>query len=316
MGYRNIYIKHALHMSYKHCSLILEKEDDVIEIPLEDIATILLEDHKTTITSALISELAKNYIVLIMCDKRYLPCSMMIPIHTYYRELKVFNQQLDAKKTMISQLWSFIVSSKIKNQMSVLEICKCDQKYIEMLKEICKKIKAGDKTNREAVAAKIFFHAMYGSTFIRNHNSEDAINMALNYGYSIMAAHMTRVLTLYGFHTMIGLHHDSKTNNFNLAYDFVEPFRSLVDLYVYKHKDEIFSPLSKEIRYDLINLTQETVILEGKNYSVQNAMEEIVLSFKKCLQKQNSSLLVLPSIKINEKDRDNELQIDESSSSI
>lgn len=312
MGYRNIYIRNAKHLSYRHCSLIIEKDNETIEISLEDIATILLEDHKTTITASLISELSKNYIVLITCDKRYLPCSLIIPMNMYYRELKVFNQQLETKKTVISQLWSLIISAKINNQISALEICKCNEERIDILKELRKDIKSGDKTNREAVAAKIFFNTMYGSTFTRNHNSEDELNMALNYGYSIMAANMTRILTMYGFHTMIGLHHDSKTNSFNLSYDFVEPFRAIVDIFVYQHKDELFIPLSKDIRYGLINLMQETVVINNKNYSIQNAMEEVVLSFKKCLDKQDSSFLILPSIKINETDIDNELQINES----
>lgn len=316
MGYRHIYIKKAKHLSCRHSCLIIQKEDNVIEVALEDIASIILEDRETTVTSALLAELASNYITIITCDKQFLPCSMTIPMNMHYRELKVFNMQLNVKRPVLSQIWSSIVAIKLENQIAAMTLCHCDETRIQAMITTKKEIKSGDKTNREAVGAKIFFTSLYGNTFTRNHNASDGINMALNYGYSIMASNITRILSMYGFHTMIGVHHDSKTNSYNLSYDFVEPFRAVVDMFVYNHRDDIYNPLSKEIRLGLIELLQESIMLNEKHYSIQNAMEEVIKSYIQCLDKQDSSFLVLPRIEYNETENNNKLQVNENSSFI
>lgn len=296
MGYRQLYIRKADKLSVIHHSLLIVNENKDLEIPLEDIASILLEDKQTVITSRLLSALSENYITLIVCNDRYQPNSISMPMYMHYKQLKVFYQQMDAKKPLLSQLWSSIIKAKIKNQIIVLESNKCDEERIQKLKAEVKQIQSGDKTNREAVCAKMFFNILYGSTFMRDHNGEDGINMALNYGYTILAAQITRVLTMYGFHTMLGIHHCSQQNNFNLSYDFVEPFRAVVDKYVYDHRDEFDISLNIQTRKDLIALLQESVIINDKRYSVQNAMEEMVLSYIKCLDNDDSSYLVTPNL--------------------
>lgn len=297
MTYRQIYIKSAEHLYYRESKLIVKnKEEKEIETPLEDIAVIILEDSTTTLTSRLLSAMAEYYIVLITCDKKFLPTSITMPLNHHYKQLEVFNLQITAKKTLNSQLWSKIITAKINYYIAIMEFFECDEERIKKMKSEVKEIKYGDKTNREAICARIFFSSLYGPNFIRNHTSCDGINAALNYGYSIMAAHISRLLTMYGFNTMIGIHHDSKTNSFNLSYDIVEPFRACVDKYVYEHLDELTSPLSRDIRKGLINLMESRIVCDGMYYSIRNAMEEVVKSYLQCLKNDDSKYLILPSM--------------------
>lgn len=296
MGYRQVYIRKARKLAVKHQSLLIVNDEQVLEIPLEDIASILLEDQQTVITSRLLSALSENYITMIICNERYQPSSISMPMYMHYRQLKVFYQQMEVKKPLLSQIWASIVRAKIINQITILELNKCSDEKIQKMKIEVKQIQSGDKTNREAVCAKLFFNTLYGSFFVRDHNGDDGINMALNYGYTIMAAQITRVLTMYGFHTMLGIHHCSQQNNFNLSYDFVEPFRAIVDKYVYDHKDELDSSLAIQTRKDLIALLQESVLINDKRHSVQNAIEEMVLSYIKCLDNDDSSFFVIPTL--------------------
>lgn len=149
MGYRQIYIKKAKHLSVKHESLIVHKDDTIIEVPLEDIASILLEDHTTTISTSLISELSNNYITLITCNKKFLPSSIIIPMHMHYRQLRVLKMQLNIKKPLESQLWAKIIKSKIQNQIIAMQLCKVNENAISYVKKHAKEIHSGDKTNRE-----------------------------------------------------------------------------------------------------------------------------------------------------------------------
>lgn len=171
-------------------------------------------------------------------------------------------------------------------------------------------MQSGDKTNREAIAAKIFFEAMYGNVFSRKRKSEDAVNAALNYGYSIIAGQVTRVLTMYGFNTNIGIHHESMNNSFNLRISVMILWNlsPVVDLYVYKHLNELDYPLPIAIRKELIELLQFKVKLNNKFYNLQFAIEETVKSYIKCLENDDSSLLCLPELTIDE----NENQEDDS----
>lgn len=297
MSFRQIYIRRAEKMSLRDNSLVVKNSEKEIVVPLEDIASILLEDQHTVITAHLLSALAEYYISLITCDQRHLPTSLTLPMNMHYKQLKVFYAQLNVKKPFNSQLWSNVIYHKINNQKTVIEMCSGDEEKIVKMNGYLKEIQSGDKTNREAIAAKVFFEAMYGSFFSRLRNSEDEVNMALNYGYSILIGQMSRVLTMYGFNTNIGIHHRSQTNSFNLGCDFVEPFRPLVDMYVYRNLDRLMVPLSIEIRKDLIDLLHEKVCIKNKMYNVQFAMEEVVLSYIKCIENDDSSFIVLPEIK-------------------
>ena len=120
---------------------------------------------------------------------------------------------------------------------------------------------------------------MFGSDFIRFY--DDAINAALNYGYTIIASAIIRNLAVYGLNTYLGIHHNSKINNFNLAYDFLEPYRSIVDKFVYDNKDDITLPLSFEFRKKLINLLNKEVMHQNKNYTLEYSIGLIIKSYIK-----------------------------------
>ncbi len=295
--YRSIYIKQAEKLSLRDNNLVVLKEDkrEVI-VPLEDISFILLEDQRSVLTARLVASLSSYYIGLIICDEKYMPCSITLPLHMHYKQLEVFNMQLEVKKPFNSQLWEMIIKRKIQNQRKVLEQTSKDEYIIDKLKELERDVKSGDKTNREATAARMFFDGMYGRMFVRRQKDIDEINVALNYGYTVLSAQISRILAMYGFNTIIGIHHYSKTNNFNLSSDLIEPFRPIVDRYVYNNIDNLAYPLTSDIKRNLIALLTETVRINNKNFLVEHAMEEMILSYIKALENSDSSLLLLPEL--------------------
>ena len=74
----------------------------------------------------------------------------------------------------------------------------------------------------------------------------------------------------------LGIHHKSKTNNFNLAYDLIEPYRPIIDKYVYQNMERLTTPLSFEIRKELIDLLNEQVLINNKFYTVQFSIDVVV----------------------------------------
>lgn len=293
MGYRQVVIKKSDKINFQDNQLIITKETNLSKIPLEDINYVLLEDSATIITARLLAEFGKNSISLIVCDEKFNPVSIMYPYNYHFKQLDVFNQQLKQKDNYKEELWNQIVKKKIENSIRVLEMTTKEDFPISKLNEYLNEITEGDKKNREGLSAKIYFRSLFGNKFIRFY--DDAINAALNYGYTIIASAIIRNLAVYGLNTYLGIHHNSKINNFNLAYDFLEPYRCIIDKFVYDSKDDICYPLSFEYRKKLINLLNKEIEHNGKKYTVEYSIGILIKSYIKSF-KTGEIKLDLPSI--------------------
>ncbi len=280
-------------MHFKDNQLIIDKDESSTKVPLEDINYILIEDSSTILTTRLLAELGKNAISLIVCDERFEPTSIMYPYNYHFKQLDVFSHQLEIDDSIKNEFWNQIVKRKIENSIRVLEMTSKEEFPISKLTEYINEITDGDSKNREGLAAKIYFRSLFGSDFIRFF--DDNINAALNYGYTIIASAIIRNLAVYGLNTYLGIHHSSKINNFNLAYDFLEPYRSVIDKFVYDNKDDIVLPLSFEFRKKLINLLNEEVLHQNKKYTIEYSIGLLIKSYIKSFS-TGEIKLDLPSI--------------------
>lgn len=279
MGYRQVIIKKSEKLHFKDKQLIIDKDNQSTKIPLEDINYILIEDSTTIITTRLLAELGKNAISLIVCDEKHEPTSIMYPYNYHFKQLDVFTHQLEIDDSIKNEFWNQIVKRKIENSIRVLEMTSKEEFPISKLNKYINEVIDGDSKNREGLAAKIYFRSIFGSDFIRFY--DDNINAALNYGYTILASAIIRNLAVYGLNTYLGIHHNSKINNFNLAYDFLEPYRSVIDKFVYDNKDDIVLPLSFEFRKKLINLLNKEVLHQNKKYTIEYSISLLIKSYIK-----------------------------------
>ena len=280
-------------MHFKDNQLVVEKEDASSTIPLEDISYVLIEDSTTVLTTRLLAEFGKNAIALIICDETFEPTSIMYPYNYHFKQLEVFSRQLEITEDIKNEFWSQIVKRKIENSVRVLEMTSKEEFPISKLNEYVNEVIDGDIKNREGLAAKMYFRSIFGSDFIRFY--DDKINAALNYGYTIIASAIIRNLAVFGLNTYLGIHHNSKINNFNLAYDFLEPYRSIVDKYVFDNQDEIVFPLSFEFRKKLINLLNKEVLHNNKKYTVEYSISLLIKSYIKSFS-TGEIILDLPMI--------------------
>ena len=279
MGYRQVVIKKSDKIRFGDNQLIIEKEGMDTKIPIEDVNFVLLEDSTTIITARLLAEFGKNSISLIVCDEKYNPTSILYPYNYHFKQLEVFNNQLQLTEKIKAILWQNIVKKKIENSIKVIEMTTKDEDLLLKLNEFLNEVKENDETNREGLTAKMYFRSIFGSNFIRFY--DDKINAALNYGYTIIATAIIRNLAVFGLNTYLGIHHSSKINNFNLAYDFLEPYRCLVDKYVYDNAEKLTYPLSFSTRKDLVNLLNKEVIHQNKKFTVEYSIGLIIKSYIK-----------------------------------
>ena len=293
MGYRQVIVKKSDKMHFKDNQLVIEKENASSKVPLEDISYVLIEDSTTVLTTRLLAEFGKNAIALIICDETFEPTSIMYPYNYHFKQLEVFSRQLEITEDVKNEFWNQIVKRKIENSVRVLEMTSKEEFPISKLNEYVNEVVDGDIKNREGLAAKMYFRSIFGSDFIRFY--DDKINAALNYGYTIIASAIIRNLAVFGLNTYLGIHHNSKINNFNLAYDFLEPYRSIVDKYVFDNQDEIVFPLSFEFRKKLINLLNKEVLHNNKKYTVEYSISLLIKSYIKSFS-TGEIILDLPTI--------------------
>lgn len=284
MAFRNIYVENDVHLKIRNEQLVITKEEQEHTFPLEDINSICIESQRTIITTYALRKFIEHDIVLYVCDEKHLPTGVLVGMNNYSRQLKNIRLQIEVSKPLIKRIWQDIVISKIKNQSKCLELNKLDG--YDYLANMTNSITSGDSTNIEARAAAFYFRNLFGRTF--NRNIECKENAALNYGYAIIRGMIARTLIMYGFEPAIGIFHHSELNNFNLADDFIEPFRPIVDLYVTNHIDFSTTELTSNDKKTIFNIVNCLVLIDGKKFNIQGAIEYMIKSFTTCMRKKEN----------------------------
>lgn len=211
---------------------IIIKNSNEIKVPLSNIAVIVFEDNKSLISSVLLSKLIENNIRLIFINDKHQPIGEVSGYNLKSNNLDKITLQFNWGEEQKGLLWQKIIKNKLNNQFKIL---KKNSIAIDRIFALINEVESNDSSNVEGLASRLYFKALFGKAFIRHH--DDPINEMLNYGYAIIHAYIARALYIYGYNLSLGIKHIGKRNPFNLSYDFIEPFRPMVDDIVYKNKD-------------------------------------------------------------------------------
>ncbi|QGM81410.1 type II CRISPR-associated endonuclease Cas1 [Otariodibacter oris] len=295
MSWRSILISNGGKLSLKRGQLFIQQDIGEFSVPLEDIAVIVVESKETVITAPLLSALALNGITLMSCDNQFLPCGQWLPFAQYHRQLKILKLQMELTQPQKKQLWQKIVQQKIRNQAFVLEQS-AHPKQANTLYSMANRVKSGDKENIEAQAALLYFKTAFGKDFRRW--QENSVNAHLNYAYTILRSAIARSLVLYGWLPALGLFHHSEVNPFNLADDFIEPFRPLVDLCVWHlwQENKLEQGLIPKTKQNLVSLLHYQMQFQEQTFSVLAAIDRTIGSLQQAIQAKNAELLKLPEM--------------------
>lgn len=266
MAGRTIVVESKSKIGFSNGYFVVKSEEGNKEIFLDDFDAVIFSELQTTCTAFLLQALVENGKTVVVCDERRFPSSIILPLCGIKSGYKKLKEQMLWKDSEKSICWKKIVEDKIKSQQQIL--MGYDIKVVHF-----DDVKNGDAGNAEGRFADLYFKKMFGADFRRH--AKDNINSGLNYGYTILLSSMARIVASHGYMNQIGIHHKGENNPFNLACDFVEPFRPIVDDIV-KLKNGI--PLDKEYRAELIRAQYREVSYNGKRMSLVNAMEEYFLN--------------------------------------
>ncbi|MCI1881442.1 MAG: type II CRISPR-associated endonuclease Cas1 [Sporolactobacillus sp.] len=291
MAYRHLVIRNPAKLSTKDEQLLIH-QDETIRIPLEDICTITLEDPAITLTGALLSKCTEYQVEVIICDRKRMPSGIIQVYNQHSRQREVLDMQLKLPKPFIKRVWQRIVIRKLENQGHCLQLLNKGEEANRLF-SISRSVESGDRNNREAYGAKLYFQSAFGEGFQRR--EENTRNVALNYGYSIMRSLVARALVRYGFNPCFGVFHDSQTNAFNLADDFMEPLRAFVDVTVAMNvqEDDEWNAKIRKILFAVLNIE---AVWNGERQSITNGVDQMVKSYATACRQTDASLLLLPEL--------------------
>ena len=282
MSWRTVVISNRCKLDVKMGFMVVRGEETT-RVFLDEIALLLIENPAVALTGCLLKELAEKKIRVIFCDEKRSPYAELAPYYGSYDAARKTRTQIAWQSDLKRQVWTEIVSEKIRNQAKLLaEVGRFEES--DMLNGYIGELTFGDETNREGHAAKVYFNALFGLDFTRT--SDTPLNAALNYGYGILLSAFNREITANGYLTQLGLSHDNMFNYYNLSCDLMEPFRVAVDRAVLA---DLPTEFSTEQKHRLLSFLKEAVMIDGAHQTLLNAIKIYTRSVFEALNEEDIS---------------------------
>ncbi len=189
--------------------------EEIGSIPCEDIGVIVVDHAQTTYSHSALVALAQADATLIVCGADHLPTAMLLPVSEHSRVVDRLHDQLQVTIPTAKRLWKQIVQAKIRGQAKNLDSHMPAKKK---LNELATKVRAGDPTNLEAQAARVYWQNwLPDEARFRRDYDQEGVNAMLNYGYAVIRAAVSRALVAAGLLPALGLKHCHRGNAFALA---------------------------------------------------------------------------------------------------
>ena len=285
----------AASLSVRLDQLVIAREDQAeVTVPLEDIACLVVAHPRVMFTHAVLSGLAARGAAFVVCNERFLPVGMLLPLDVNTTQAEQFAMQAAAPLAVRNRLWRQIVQAKVRAQGRLLARLRGDDKGLFALAD---EVRPGDRKNIEAQASRRYWAALFPDTGFRRLVEADDENRFLNYGYAILRAIVSRAICATGLHPSFGLHHHHRNNAYCLADDMMEPFRPIVDAAVVKICDEhgADAPMDKATKAVLFEALLGRFTIEEDSRTLFDILTRTTASLAQALAGQRKDL-VLPEL--------------------
>ena len=271
MSWRTVVITKRCKLDLKMGFMVMRAEN-VTRVFLDEIAVLIIESTAVSLTAILLEALVRRKVKVIFCDGKHLPLAELMPYSAHFSSPMKLQIQTAWDADLKAAVWSTVISEKMRLQANFLtELGQA--KEAGMIRGYLAQLEPLDPTHREAHAAKVYFSAVFGNSFKRDEDTP--LTAALNYGYSILLAAVSREIAACGYSTQLGLFHHNVFNGFNLASDLMEPFRVFVDRKVHGMRPETFGTDEK---HSLVTLLEDTVVVDSEKQTLLNAVRMYVRS--------------------------------------
>lgn len=307
MPHKILFFAEPSVLSLKNEQLICEQHPQfpalspttTLTCPVEDLAMIVLENQRISLTVPLLTCLTQNNVSVVICDSKKMPSSLLLPLESNSTQQESYRFQVEATEPCKKQIWKQLITAKIRNQANLLSYA---GKNADLLKPLYQTVKSGDMDNREGAAARLYWKELLGPSFVRLREGP-LPNAWLNYGYSILRAATARALLSSGLLPLFGIFHRNRYNAFPLADDVMEPYRPFVDKIVYQMYQQALQswdpecpeepPLDKARKAQLLSCLYCDVLMDKTTRPLSVALSYTTSSITK-YYKGETSIINLP----------------------
>lgn len=287
---RTLFFSNAVCLTLKYKQLVIFNKDTQEEtsVPIEDIGFVVIENNLVYVSIPVINELAANNAAVIFCNDKHLPFTMNLPLDCNTIQNQIFSVQIGASLPTKKKCWKQIIEHKITNQAKLLE--KFNYNAIQIY-ECARNVKSGDSTNRESVAARIYWDSLISADWVRDRFGVYPNNF-LNYGYAILRAATARSLVGSGLLPTLGIHHHNKYDAYALANDLMEAYRPFVDdeVIIYTRENPDIREITVDFKKIILQILTRDVDMGNMVRPLMVALSMTSASLVRVLKKEATSL--------------------------
>jgi len=260
-----------------HRSALVVNHDnhELGRVPIADIQSVIVHGAGCGISLNLAAALAEAGVPLVLCSSNHMPSSITLPVTGNFESAQRLSFQANTSVTLRKRLWQELVRAKITAQSQALAATGHGD-HVSLIKFVAT-VASGDPKNVEAQAARYYWQRMMGKKFRRD-VSREGLNSSLNYGYTILRSMVARSIVASGLSPGLGLHHHARLNTFQLVDVLMEPFRPLVDLRVWRHRDEWANGLSREGKIELAAIVMASLATADAHQSLPRIIDRVIMS--------------------------------------
>ena len=277
--------------------------EDSFVLP-RDIAVLCLHHHTVQISVQALRSLAEAGASVMVTDEFHHPCAWLLPQVGNGDLVRRLRQQmvLDSSSQK-GVLWQALVQARLSTQATNLRVL--NRKGALRLERLANEVQSADKTKCEGQGAKHYWAYLFDEDFTREkQGADDAINARLNFGYAVLRSMVARSLVLSGLNPALGLGHNNMENPFNLADDFIEPYRFVVERHVAKIQlEDLDGDFNSAARKAMLGFVEQEIKLNGAGYRLPSAINESVASYVRVLDGR-AKTLTLPQDIVMQADED------------
>lgn len=253
--------------------------DDAFVSP-RDIAVLCMHHHTIQVSVQALRVLAEAGASVMVTDEIHHPCAWLLPQVGNGDLVRRLRQQMildtNPKK---GKLWQALVKARLSTQAANLRAL--NRKGALRLERLATQVQPADKTKCEGQGAKHYWTYLFEEDFKREkQGAEDGMNARLNFGYAVLRAMVARSLVLAGLNPALGLGHSNMENPFNLADDFIEPYRFVVERHVASSDLGEFDGAARKA---ILGFVENEIKLNGAGYRLPAAINESIASFVRVL---------------------------------
>lgn len=264
--------------------------DDAFVSP-DDVAVLILHHHTILLSVNVLRKLSDAGATVMVTNEFHMPTALMLPTAANRAASSRLRQQIaqiDSKQAAL--LWQALVKARITTQATNLR--QLQRKGALRLERLADEVESGDKTHREGQAARHYWQHLFDDFKREKEGAEDNTNSRLNYGYAVLRSLVARELVAAGLSCELGMGHRSTENPFNLADDFMEPYRFTVERHVF-YLDRS-SPIDSKAKKEIVQFAETEVVLDKQQFRLLPAVRETINSYVRILE-AGKGQLTLPT---------------------